>query len=278
VTRRRERGIAFVSVLATLAIGAVLVAKLQGLSERQTGFAVSSADLTRARAIAEGAVLELRGAWAEDGKTSPDQDHWGEAWSQLRQSQTAIQGGSIAVEITDLAGRINLNALAEPGLQAVPLLSRALREVGLEGALASRIAGFIQNSGPIADLAGLEPLGLSRADLRSLGKIAAALPGEAVLNLNTAPPELLKALFPAAGLAKRLIAERDKAGFLTQETLRRFGTLPPPGTGWSTRYIRLLVEVRQRDVLTRREIFLTRDPQEPSRVSLYRQTSTGAAP
>ena len=278
MTRHREHGIAFVSVLATLAIGAVMVANLQTLSLTQTRFATDSADVTRARAIAEGAVLELRAAWAEDGRVSPDQDHWGEAWYQARQDQIAIEGGTITVEITDLSGRINLNALTDPALGAVPVLSRALLAVGLDGALAARIAAFVQQSGPLTHLGALEALGLSKDDLQSLGQIAAALPGETVLNLNTAPLDVLTALFPAAGLAKRLVAERDKTGLLTQETLRRLGTLPPPGTGWTTRHIHLSVTVQQGGVLTKREIFLKRDRQDPSRVSLYRQTSTGPAP
>ena len=278
MTRHRENGIAFVSVLATLAIGAVMVANLQRLSLTQVRIATDSADVTRARAIAEGAVLELRAAWAEDGRVSPDQDHWGEAWYQVRQNQTAIQGGTIAVEITDLAGRINVNALTDPTLGAVPVLSRALKEVGLESSLAPRIAAFVQQSGPLTHLGKLAALGLSDEDLQSLGQIATAAPGETLLNLNTAPPDVLKALFPAAGLAQRLAAERDKTGFLTQEALRRLGTLPPPGTGWTTRHIHMSVIVQQRDVITRREVFLRRDQQEPSRVSIYRQTSTGPAP
>ena len=270
--RKADQGIAFLSVLATVAIGATLILGLVTRQEIHQGGAIDQKAMVQAIHIAEGAILATQATFGLDGRTAPDVDHWDEAWFNTRQDTLAIPGGTLAVDVIDLGGLINVNMLAAPQRDWLAILARVLAEVDLDPGLSSQIAAQIRKGGAIVQLADLE---MDNDTMAVLAQVLVALPGESRVNLNTAPKPVLTALFPQPGIARRLLAIRDKQGRLTRDDLRRNGVLAPAQAGWTTRHLRVVARVSQGDVIVRRQVDLQRDTQQPSRVEVLRQGLIG---
>lgn len=270
MSRSREHGIAFLSVLATLAIGASLVLGMQQREEGRVSDVDTHATVLQAQQIVGGALLAVQVALEKDGQKAPDIDHYGEEWYQTRQEETAISGGTLSVTLADLGGLLDVNGLSDQ--MALATFERALRASDLDPGLAGRIASFVRQNGPIDHLTDLP---LAPADRQALSQIAVALPQRVPVNLNTAPAPVLSALFPQSGMTRRILAVRQKTGQITAQDLRRIGALPPPNAGWDTRHVRATATVRFEGLTLKRSIDLARDERNRAQVSIQAQQQSG---
>ena len=166
-------------------------------------------------------------------------DHLGEAWARAEYA-VPLDRGAVAGHLDDLQGRFNINWLANPeDAFAADGFVRLTQGLGLSPQQAERIAAFVRpgRPGPAAGYAGQTPPirpvggpvlmvaqlqvipGLRAEDLARLRPYLAALPSDSTLNINTAPPRLLQALFAELGpaAADTLVRARDREPFASVE-------------------------------------------------------------
>lgn len=140
--------------------------------------------------------------------------HRGQVWAQPR-GGLVIDRGSLAWQVEDLQGRFNLGLLAQAGANGETARAAFLAlaaAVGIAPETARRMADLagpdparraaaaapgrppplpLVDPGQLAPLASDDPGAFDR-----LRPLLAAIPVEAALNINTAPPEVLAAHFP----------------------------------------------------------------------------------
>ncbi len=183
-------------------------------------------------------------------------DHLGESWA-LELPPVTLDRGEVTGEIHDLQGRFNLNWLANPeDTAASAAFDVLLTRLGLPVTQGDAIRAFLRPGGPQdkSAYAALEPAinpvggavlmpaqlrqmpGIRPAHYVRLARHVAALPGDTLLNVNTATPEVLAAMLPAArpALAGFLVQERQHTPFISREDigerlLARFGELALDG-------------------------------------------------
>jgi general secretion pathway protein K len=157
---------------------------------------------------------------------------------------TVVGEATVSGYIEDAQGRFNLNSLAVNGKMdpiALAVFGRLLSTLGLPPGLAEAAADWIdeddelisQNSAESGYYLALQPpyrpsslpfgsveellrvRGFSAVILDKLRPFVIALPNAAPINVNTASPELLSALFPALSLgdASRIAVERQRTPF-----------------------------------------------------------------
>ncbi|MEX0623582.1 type II secretion system minor pseudopilin GspK [Saccharospirillum sp.] len=213
---KAERGFALIQVLLVFAMLAIIVARLQYEQRIQIERTYQSLFLSQAQAYIDSAEDIARVGLVLDVKDN-ETDHLGELWNQPAVSFPVDQG-VISLEMNDLQGRFNLNALhpaaanpegAETGLK------RLLLTLGLEESIADELSDwFDQDSGaefnygdqeppytpsfqPMADSSELLLLkSVDREALATLQPYVAVLPPKTELNINTAPAEVLMTIAP----------------------------------------------------------------------------------
>ncbi|MGH1414388.1 MAG: type II secretion system minor pseudopilin GspK [Pelagimonas sp.] len=167
-------------------------------------------------------------------------DHKSEAWAQPLPPVDLLQG-SVSGEIRDLQGLFNVNWLADPeNTLAQTAFDRLLAALSVPPQVGTEIQTFLRPGGPKDRVVwrsmapALDPVGgaiLSMDQLRVLPGLTdrhfdrlrpflAALPGDTLLNINTADYEILSAFLPnvpPAALA-RILAARDMEPFPSPES------------------------------------------------------------
>lgn len=160
----RERGVAIISVLLTVALATIIVSGLF-LREHITVRSVENRlALTQVRWIERAAIDWSKVILAADGKGSGDLDHLGEPWAvpvlETRLDETVTAGAKIdddaraatlSGQMIDAQGRFNLNNLVAIGqdgslsinIVQMEVFQRLLDILGLPQALASTIASRI---------------------------------------------------------------------------------------------------------------------------------------
>jgi len=242
----RQRGVAVIMAMLTVALVAALAASVVAAF----GFAVESLsgrhDLAQARWLARGAIDWARNVLADDSRRSGDIDHLGETWA-VKVPPTPVDEGEVSGEIEDLSGRFNLNNLAPNGVvdkDAVKQFSRLLEAVGVSTAQAAGMAtilgGWLDAAQedpsfypqPSDGSTTVKPLnapfvsvdelanvpGFDAATVERLRPFVAAVPASparSLLNVNTAPAEVLAATLENYSLdrARNLVSGRNTAWF-----------------------------------------------------------------
>ncbi len=186
----RQRGIALISVLlvmslALLIIGGVL--RSHHLALQSSGQQLQQIQL---RQLASGgetwALLLLRDA-LQDAKKPVERI---QGWTAMTPGFD-VEDAQIRVDIEDLAGRFNLNALLRQGQVDQVTLNRWARLLELLDLPPVQLSQV----GPLRELSQLRLLpGIDARLLQRLEPWVALLPTEAALNINTAPALLLRAL------------------------------------------------------------------------------------
>lgn len=221
-SRRGQSGLALVTVLLVVAIVGSMAAFLaldQEVWVRQTGNQTRQLESEQLlRGAMDFATLVL-----ERDRRDNDTDHRGEAWS-LALPAFPIEGGTIAIKAQDAQGLFNLNNLLKAGQPSVPDVAVFNRMVTLPGFpsigtdslidwldtdSSVRPGGAEDNDYLAADpprrsanalLGDIDELravrGFPPAAVALLYPIVTALPQRTAVNLNTAPPEVLYAVFP----------------------------------------------------------------------------------
>ncbi|MEW6727875.1 MAG: type II secretion system minor pseudopilin GspK [Pseudomonadota bacterium] len=219
--KQRQHGIALITALLVLAIAVVLAASLAhegALALRRSENLLHHA---QAAAYLQGAEDWARRILTRDAR---EVDHLGEAWATPL-PPIPVEGGEITGRLIDLQGRLNLNALLASDNSLAPLHARRLacllQKAGIERpeAALETLADWQDQDGEVRPLGaedgayanlphpyrtGNQPLlaagelaliqGFSAEAVARLTTLTAALPKDATLNLNTAPPEVLACL------------------------------------------------------------------------------------
>jgi general secretion pathway protein K len=175
----------------------------------------------------------------------------------------AIEDAQIRVDIEDLAGRFNLNALLIQGQIDQVTLNRWTRLL----ALLELPPMQLEQVGALRELSQLRLLpGVDAELLRRLAPWVALLPAEAATNINTAPALVLRTLDgiePAT--AETLVRQRSTAGWpsiqaFTQDPLLSGLGLSSHGLGVASRWYRMTVQVTQGQGHLRLATDVERDP------------------
>lgn len=281
---KRERGVALITVLLIVAIVTVVTAALVA---RQHLAIRSSANQLNARqalhyamggeALAQGILLrDIKG---NSGDPRSPVDHLGEAWARPL-PPFAIEQGEIAVRISDLSGRFNLNSLVQ-GKQvnriALERFQRLQRLLGIERNYAPALVDWLDEDQQVYGEGGAEDnqyllatppyrtggqamasvselrllLGMTEADYRRLLPHVSALPAQTPLNVNTASAPVLASLADGLSLASGRSLQtaggregyRDLAAFLGQPALAGLG-VQGAGLAVGSQFFEVRSEVR----------------------------------
>ena len=243
--RRTQRGAAIVTALLVVMLAATVVAGLF-VRENVTVRAVENRlALAQTRWIERAALDWAKVILRADARSSVV-DHLGETWAvpvaDTRLDETVAAGAKLsdtarsamlAGQILDAQARFNVNSLVQGGQpsQAHLLAYRKLLSLlGLPESLADNTLARVQRGQPrtvdgVATPATELPL-LRLADLLSvpgyemeaidrLGPFVTVLPRPTLVNLNTAPAEVLTAVVPNLDLtgARRFVAKRERTFF-----------------------------------------------------------------
>lgn len=188
-------------------------------------------EAARAQAIARGGELSAVIALRRDALVAPDTDNAAEPWAALAERGAPINGGTFDLVVADAQGRFNINALMQPDAAALATLQRIAASVGMAPEQVEQAAAFVRAYGPVGDLRPLRAAGLNPAQLARLSGLITALPYETRINLNAASEEMLALITGDATSARRIVALRDRQGYLTAADLATLNVAIPPNTG-----------------------------------------------
>ncbi|MCF4998055.1 general secretion pathway protein GspK [Pseudomonas syringae] len=238
----RERGMALISVLLVMSLALLITAGLlrsHRLLVQSTAQQLHGLQLRQQAVAAEAWALQRLQCAVRNRQTSAE---------LIRDWPRSIAGfdhddAATVIEIEDLAGRFNLNALLRQGQIDPVTLERWARLL----TLLDLPPLPLNQVGELRDLSQLRLLpGIDRDVLTRLEPWAAILPPEAALNINAAPALLLRALDIPGATAEALVRQRSTTpwasvqGFTRDPLLDGLG-LSSHGLGIDSRWFRLTV-------------------------------------
>jgi len=246
---RKERGIAMVLVLAVTALLVALV--VEGMAQARLGLRreENARDYTRAYYLAW-AGIEAAGLLLARDRAESSIDHLQERWAQPL-GPYPVGDGEVSVSIVSADGRLNLNDLigrdGKLDEEFAAILRRLYERLGLQPELVDALVDWIDpdevptgSAGAESDyysalphpyrskntwLDSLQELpavrGYDEKVLERLRPYVSALPPPTLLNVNTAPPEVLAALDPALSEAEvnAIVTVRSATPFATVDNL-----------------------------------------------------------
>ena len=235
----RQRGAALIVALLAVALATLLATRLLENTDATISFVEGRNWHAQAVELTRGGVDYARVILAEDSRRSAI-DHGGEAWARPLPPVEA-EGGRISGRIEDLQGRWNLNNLIGYSGKLDPLALACYRrllqaldiDVRLADSLAAQLlpgspgaagdAAATIKARPLSDISGvLAAAGYGRGILEKLRPFVTVLPGVQPVNINTAPPLVIAALFPGMPLAdaQRIVKRREQLPFRDQAEFR----------------------------------------------------------
>jgi len=257
-----QRGIALISVLLVMSLALLITGGLlrsHRLSLHSSGQAVLHVHLRQLAMAGETwALLQLRDAARAEQKTVDLTQDWARMTPGFD-----IEDAQLRVDIEDLGGRFNLNALLTQGqIDQVTLnrWGRLLDLLDLPPLQLSQV-GALQELSQLRLLPGVDGL-----LLRRLEPWVAVLPTDAVLNINTAPAMVLRMLDGVeAGVADALVRQRSATAWasaqaFTQDPLLAGAGLSSHGLGTGSRWFRITVQVTQGQSRLRLATDVEREP------------------
>jgi general secretion pathway protein K len=287
-----SRGAALLLAMLIAALAAVVAIAVAAEQQRWFSDVANRRDQVQAQALALAGVQWSRQIMQDDARAGTI-DHLGEPWA-FPLPRTPLENGSIEGGIEDAQGRLNINNLATDdalGKEERARLGRlfALRGIapaaldaiaasltppsasgGASGSDAARTAQTLADSlRPVraAELAATP--GVAPRDVVQMLPFVVALPTATVLNVNTAPPDVLAAAIPglSADALATLVAERARKPFATLADLRARlpgGAAVPDETtlGTGSSYFLVSVRARQGETLAQARALLRRDGRE----------------
>jgi general secretion pathway protein K len=243
----KQAGIAFIMSLLVVALAAAIATFLlaqQNLWARQVE---NLNDQAQAASVARAAINWARFILAEDKNES---DHVQEAWAEAR-AGLPLEGAKVSLVIADAQALFNLNNLVrddELSEKDVQAFQRLLASLNLPPDLALAAADSVDENSDALYPGGAEDLDYlahdppyrapNRAflDVHDLTRVkgftpemvlrleafVTALPEPTLVNVNTAPPEILAAVIPEMSMADAgaLIEMRKNAPFESVEEMR----------------------------------------------------------
>ncbi|MHC8316576.1 type II secretion system protein GspK [Pseudomonas sp. LB3P31] len=258
---QRPGGFALISVLLVMSLALLITSALlrsHQLMLQSSGQQVQQIDLHQLALGAQTrALLVLQDAVQASSKTVDRTQEWA-----LLPADFDSEDAQIRVEITDLGGRFNLNALLVAGQIDQVTLNRWERLQDLLDLPHLQLSQV----GALRELSQLRLLpGVDDQRLRLLEPWVALLPKEAALNINTAPALLLSMLGDLSpATADSLIAQASSAAWgsvqaFTQDSLISGLGLSSHGLGVTSRWFRITVEVTRAGRVLRMATDVERD-------------------
>ncbi len=276
-----------IAALAAVVAIAVAAEQLRWFSE-----VANRRDQVQAQALALAGVQWSRQIMQDDARGGSI-DHLGEPWA-FPLPRTPLENGSIEGSIEDAQGRFNINNLVtsdalgkEEGARLARLFALRGMSQGTLGAIAASLmppsssgtaSGFAEASPAQPLPASLWPVraaelaatrGVAPRDVLQMMPFVVALPTATVLNVNTAPPDVLAAAIPgmSADALATLVAERARKPFATLSDFRSRlpsgATIPDETTlGTGSSYFLVSVRARQGETLAQARALLRRDGRE----------------
>lgn len=251
---RHERGAALITVILIVALAVSTAAFMAWQQQLEVRRMENLRDQAQAGAIAHAAVDWARAVLADDVRDN-NVDHLGEDWATALKV-LPVEQGQIAGSITDQQGLFNLNNLAR-GEEDIAVFRRLLDILRLPVELADAAADWVDANAesrlpggaedvyylsleppyraanrPLSGVDGLYRVkGFDAATVEKLRPFVTALPQPTPVNVNTAPPEILAALFPELPLesAKEMVEARKQNHFKDQADFR--GRMPAGQSG-----------------------------------------------
>ncbi|MEP7206849.1 MAG: type II secretion system minor pseudopilin GspK [Casimicrobiaceae bacterium] len=290
--RTRQAGTAVVLAMLLAAFAAVVAATVFADQQRWSRNVENRRDRVQGAAIAMAGLQWARQILYDDARSTAI-DHLGETWA-LSLPPIPLDNGEIRGAISDAQARLNINDLGDapaPLVQRLRLSRLFARRGGPVAALpaitdwiaagtAARAPGTgakpaaanavvaVANAAPVrvAELAGLRSV--STEALGAVRPFLTALPPRTAVNVNTAPIEVLDAMFdgaPTDALAA-LVAGRRSRPFATVAEFR--ARLPEglrlateEGLDVKSQYFEVTVEARQGTTVTRARALVRREPE-----------------
>jgi general secretion pathway protein K len=288
---RRMRGAAIILAMLIAALAAAVAATVFADQQRWSRTVELRRDQVQAQALAMAGVLWARQILDDDARRS-DIDHLGEPWA-LSLPPIPMEDGEIRGAIVDAQGRLNVNALGLAGTSApeytrlaalfsqrgaspaaLPALSdwidedAVVRDAGAEDAfyLAQRRPHLTANR-PAARGAELGVVkGMTPHGLAAVLPFLSALPAGTPVNVNTAPPEVLRAVVDSLDgeRLEALVADRARKPFTTVAEFRARlpdGAALASDLGLSVRsnFFYVTIEARQGTTRSRARALVRRD-------------------
>jgi general secretion pathway protein K len=286
------RGAAIVLAMLLAALAATIAVTLFTEQQRWSHAVLHRRDQVQAQAMVFAAVQWSRQILGEDARVTTV-DHLGEPWA-ISLPPIPLDNGEIRGAISDAQGRLDVNALAGTGTATDVYrerITRLLARVGgpvnalpaiadwidsdatprMNGAedstyLAREVPSVAANA-PVLRLAELANVpGVSAAALTAASAHLTALPTAVPINVNTASPEVLAAVFANAGsdAVAQILAARAARPFTSVLDLRT--RLPQLQIGSDelslsvkSDYFLVTVEARQGSTIARARALLRRN-------------------
>lgn len=285
------RGAALIIAMLVAALAAVVAMSIAASQQQWAASVTQRRDQVQAQALALAGVQWARQIMFDDAAQGAI-DHLNEPWA-LPLPATPIENGSIEGRIIDAQGLLNVNDLGAStpaGSIARGRFTRLFASLGLPSALADTLGDWVDADNATREngaedawylaqmppsLAANAPMlraseaalvkGITPAALDVLLPNMTALPTEAPLNVNTAPPAVLATV--ADGLAgsgiAALVATRTQRPF---SSIADFRTRLPQGVvlgdestlSVSSNYFLVMVRARQGDTQARARALLKR--------------------
>jgi general secretion pathway protein K len=218
----RENGSATITALIVVGVTAVVISGLVWRQQLQIRNIENIRDRTQAYWLQHGMIDFARLVLTQDMRTNQS-DHLGEAWAlPLSDSKVAdflkntdipneLKSVSVNGAITDAQSFFNLNNVSTAS--GLLIYSQLLTTIGLNRSLAQQTAQALQERQIIfsdaSDLIGIP--GYTESMVEALRNFVIALPTTSTINFNTAPAEVLMAIFPALtrSSANNLVQQRS---------------------------------------------------------------------
>ncbi|WP_212625980.1 type II secretion system protein GspK [Pseudomonas sp. PP3] len=250
-----QRGVALISVLMVMSLALVIIGgvlRSHRLLLQSSGQQLQQLHLRQLGMAGENLGLSLLKAQQKDSDRVPDQ-----------LPVFDIDDAQVSLDIEDLAGRFNLNAVLIQGQIDQVTLKRWARLL----ALLELPEWQLEQVGALRDLSQLRLLpDVDGEQLRRLEPWVALLPADASLNINSAPALILRTLESVeTAEADALLRQRSTAPWpsvqaFTQDPLLSGKGLSSHGLGIDSRWYRITVQVTQGQSRLRLATDVERDP------------------
>ncbi|MNF63151.1 General secretion pathway protein K [compost metagenome] len=264
--RKGQRGVALISVLLVMSLALVIIGgvlRSHRLLLQSAGQQLQQLHLRQLGMAGETLGLSLLKAQQKDSDRVPDQ-----------LPVFDIDDAQVSLDIEDLAGRFNLNAVLIQGQIDQVTLKRWARLL----ALLELPDWQLEQVGALRDLSQLRLLpDVVGEQLRRLEPWVALLPADASLNINSAPALILRTLESVeTAEADALLRQRSTAPWpsvqaFTQDPLLSGKGLSSHGLGIDSRWYRITVQVTQGQSRLRLATDVERDPRTRQLTILQRR-------
>ncbi|BAN35149.1 general secretion pathway protein K [Sulfuricella denitrificans skB26] len=245
----RERGVALITVILIVALAASMAAFMAWQQQIWVRQVENLRDQAQAQAVARAAIDWARAVLADDARNN-NVDHLGEKWASVL-APLPVENGQVTGSVADQQGLFNLNNLVRNGKASqtdLAIFQRLLELLALPVNLANAVVDWIDADSETTYPGGAEDFdylamdpsyraanrmmvevgnlyrvkGFAPEMVERLRPFVTALPEPTPVNVNTAPAEVLAALFQdmSLGDAKALVEARKSSYFQDQADFR----------------------------------------------------------